>query len=103
MVKFKNSFREYTLDGKIGSIWKSKNMMGNLVFEVHVSYQDLFSKRQNPEVILVYPNMVPLTMNGKQYKIETNDDVIAFHSILEAASVEDILNDKGDTGEQEGN
>lgn len=102
MVKFKNNFREYTLVGKIGSIWKSNNM-GNLVFEVHVSYQDLFSKRQNPEVILVYPNMVPLTMNGKQYKIETNDDVIAFHSILEAASVEDILNDKGDTGKQEGN
>lgn len=102
MVKFKNSLREYTLDGKIGSIWKSKNMMGNLVFEVHVSYQDLFSKRQNPEILLVYPHMNPLTLNGKLYKIETNDDVIAFHSILEAATVEDILNDKGNTGKQEG-
>lgn len=102
MVKFKNSFREYTLDGKIGDIWKSKNMSGNLVFEVHVTYQDPFSKRQNQEVILVYPHMVPLTMNGKQYRIETNDDVLAFHSVLEAASVEDILNDKGDTGKQEG-
>lgn len=101
MVKFKNSFREYTLDGKIGTIWKS-NHMGNLVFNVEVSYQDLFSKRQNQEVILVYPHMVPLTMNGKQYRIETNDDVLAFHSVLEAASVEDILNDKGDTGKQEG-
>lgn len=100
MVKFKNSFREYTLDGKIGDIWKS-NHMGNLVFEVHVTYQDLFCKRQNQEVILVYPHMVPLTMNGKQYKIETNDDVLAFHSVLEAASVEDILNDKGNTGKQE--
>jgi hypothetical protein len=47
--------------------------------------------------------MNPLTLNGKQYKIETNDDVLAFHSVLEAASVEDILNDKGDTGKQEGN
>lgn len=101
MVKFHNSFREYTLDGKIGSIWKS-NHMGNLVFNVEVSYQDLFSKRQNPELLLVYPHMNPLTLNGKQYKIETNDDVIAFHSILEAATMEDILNDKGDTGEQEG-
>ena len=103
MVKFKNSFREYTLDGKIGSIWKSKNMMGNLVFEVHASYQDLFSKRQKAEILLIYPHMDPLTLNGKLYKIETNDDVIAFHSILEAATMEDILNDKGDTGEQEGN
>lgn len=102
MVKFKSGSREYTLDGGIGSIWKSKNM-GNLVFTVKVSYQDPFSKRQNTEVLLIYPHMNPLTLNGKQYKIETNDDVIAFHSILEAASVEDILNDKGDTGKQEGN
>lgn len=101
MVKFKNSFREYTLDGKIGDIWKSKNMSGNLVFEVHVTYQDLFCKRQNQEVILVYPHMVPLTLNGKLYKIETSEDVVAFRAILEAASVEDILNDKGDTGKQE--
>ena len=76
--------------------------MDNLVFTVETSYQDLFSKRQNQEVILVYPHMVPLTLNGKLYKIETNDDVIAFHSILEAATMEDILNDKGDTGKQEG-
>lgn len=101
MVKFHNSFREYTLAGKIGSIWKS-NHMGNLVFNVEASYQDLFSKRQNPELLLIYPHMNPLTLNGKQYKIETNDDVIAFHSVLEAAAVEDILNDKGDTGKQEG-
>ena len=102
MVKFSNSFREYTLDGKIGSIWKSKHMGGNLVFNVEASYQDLFSKRQNPELLLIYPHMNPLTLNGKQYKIENNDDVIAFHSILEAALLEDILNDKGDTGKQEG-
>ena len=101
MVKFSNSFREYTLDGKIGTIWKS-NHMGNLVFNVKATYQDLFSKRQNPELLLIYPHMNPLTLNGKQYKIENNDDVIAFHSILEAAAVEDILNDKGDTGKQEG-
>lgn len=101
MVKFKNSFREYTLVGKIGSIWKSNNM-GNLVFTVETSYQDLFSKRQNSVILLIYPHMNPLTLNGKLYKIETNDDVIAFHSILEAATMEDILNDKGDTGEQEG-
>ena len=94
MVKFKNSFREYTLDGKIGDIWKS-NHMGNLVFEVETTYQDLFSGKQNPETILIYPHMNPLTLNGKQYKIETNDDVLAFHAVLEAASVEDILNDKG--------
>ena len=102
MVKFRNSFREYTLDGKIGSIWKSKNMNGNLVFDINASYQDLFSKRQLPETLLVYPHMKPLTLNGKEYKIKTNDDVIAFHSILEAALLEDILNDKGDTGKQEG-
>lgn len=102
MVKFKNKFREYTFAGKIGSIWKSKNMSGNLVFEVETTYQDLFSKRQNPETILIYPHMVPLTLNGKLYKIETNEDVIAFHSILEAATVEDILNDKDDAGKQEG-
>ena len=77
--------------------------MGNLVFTVEASYQDLFSKRQNTEILLIYPHMNPLTLNGKLYKIETNDDVIAFHSVLEAASVEDILNDKGDTGKQEGN
>ena len=102
MVKFSNSFREYTLDGKIGSIWKSKHMNGHLVFNVETSYQDMFSKRQNPELLLVFPHMNPLTLNGKEYKIETNDDVIAFHSILEAAVLEDILNDKGDTGKQEG-
>lgn len=101
MVKFKNSFRKYTLVGKIGDIWKS-NHMGNLVFEVETTYQDLFSKRQNTEIVLIYPHMNPLTLNGKQYKIETNDDVLAFHSILEAALLEDILNDKGDTGKQEG-
>lgn len=101
MVKFKNSFREYTLDGKIGNIWKS-NHMGNLVFNVNVSYQDFFGDRQNHELILIYPHMNPLTLNGKQYKIETSDDVVAFHTILEAALLEDILNDKGDAGEQEG-
>ena len=101
MVKFKNSFREYTLDGKIGNIWKS-NHMGNLVFNVEVSYKDLFGDRQNPEILLIYPHMNPLTLNGKQYKIETSDDVVAFHTILEAALLEDILNDKGDAGEQEG-
>ncbi len=101
MVKFSNSFREYTLKGKIGGIWKS-NHMGNLVFNVETSYQDMFSKRQNPELLLIFPHMNPLTLNGKEYKIETNDDVIAFHSILEAAVLEDILNDKGDTGKQEG-
>lgn len=77
-------------------------MSGNLVFEVHASYQDLFSKRQNQEILLIYPHMNPLTLNGKLYKIETNADVIAFHSILEAAAVEDILNDKDDAGKQEG-
>ena len=77
--------------------------MGNLVFTVDVSYQDPFSKRQNLEILLIYPHMNPLTLNGKLYEIETDDDVIAFHSILEAAAVEDILNGKGDTGEQEGN
>lgn len=76
--------------------------MGNLVFNVEVSYQDLFSKRQNPEILLIYPHMNPLTLNGKQYKIETSDDVVAFHTILEAALLEDILNDKGDAGKQEG-
>ena len=101
MVKFKNSFREYTLDGKIGNIWKS-NHMGNLVFNVEVSYQDLFGNREHAELVLIYPHMNPLTLNGKQYKIETSDDVVAFHSILEAALLEDILNDKGDTGKQEG-
>lgn len=100
MVKFKNSFREYTLV-EILSIRNSK-YIGNIVFEVKSTYQDMFSKRQNTEVLLVYPRMNPLTLNGKQYKIETNDDVLAFHSVLEAASVEDILNDKGDTGKQEG-
>ena len=94
MVKFKNSFREYTLEGKIGDIWKS-NHMGNLVFEVETTYPDLFSGKPIPQTLLIYPHMNPLTLNGKQYKIETNDDVIAFHSVLEAASVEDILNDKG--------
>lgn len=68
--------------------------MGNLVFNVEASYQDLFSKRQNPELLLIYPHMNPLTLNGKQYKIESNEDVVAFRAILEAASVEDILNDK---------
>lgn len=100
MVKFKNSFREYILV-EIRPIRKS-SYIGNIVFEVEATYQDLFSKRQNTEVLLVYPRMNPLTLNGKQYKIKTNDDVLAFHSVLEAASVEDILNDKGDTGKQEG-
>lgn len=99
MVKFKNSFREYTLV-ELYTIRKSI-YIGNIVFEVKATYQDLFSKRQNTELVLVYPHMNPLTLNGKQYKIETNDDVIAFHSILEAATMEDILNDKGDTGKQE--
>lgn len=94
MVKFSNNFRrEYTLVGKIGDIWKS-NHMGNLVFEVKVSYPDLFSDKQLPQTLLIYPHMNPLTLNGKQYKIESNEDVVAFRAILEAASVEDILNDK---------
>lgn len=93
MVKFKNSFREYTLV-ELYTI-RNSNYIGNIVFEIKVTYQDLFSKRQNTETILIYPHMNPLTLNGKQYKIETNDDVLAFHSVLEAASVEDILNDKG--------
>lgn len=100
MVKFKNSFREYTLI-EIRPI-RNSSYIGNIVFEVEASYQDLFCNRQNAEVVLIYPHMNPLTLNGKQYKIETNDDVLAFHSILEAATMEDILNDKGDTGEQEG-
>ena len=77
-------------------------MDGNLVFNVEASYQDMFSKRQNPEILLIYPHMDPLTINGKQYKIKTNDDVVAFRAILEAAVMEDILNDKGDAGKQEG-
>ena len=95
MVKFKNNFREYTLAGKIGSIWKSKHM-GYLMFEVETTYIDLFSGKQIPQNILIFPNMFPLTLNGKLYRIENNDDVIAFHSILEAASLEDILTGKGD-------
>lgn len=102
MVKFRNSYREYILDGNIGNIWKSKHMDGHLVFNVEASYQDMFSKRLNPEILLIYPNMEPLTINGKQYKIKTNDDVVAFRAILEAAVMEDILNDKGDAGKQEG-
>lgn len=102
MVKFSNNFRrEYTLVGKIGDIWKS-NHMGNLVFEVETTYQDLFSGKQIPDTLLIYPHMNPLTLNGKQYKIESSEDVVAFRAILEAATVEDILNDKGDTGKQEG-
>lgn len=101
MVKFKNSFREYTLV-ELYTI-RNSNYIGNIVFEIKATYQDLFSMRKNTEIVLVYPHMNPLTLNGKQYKIETNDDVLAFHSVLEAASVEDILNDKGDTGKQEGN
>lgn len=100
MVKFKNSFREYTLV-ELYTI-RNSNYIGNIVFEIKATYQDLFSKRQNTEIVLIYPHMNPLTLNGKQYKIETNDDVLAFHSVLEAASVEDILNDKGDTGKQKG-
>lgn len=100
MVKFKNSFREYILV-EIRPI-RNSSYIGKIVFEVKASYQDLFSKRQNTEVMLVYPRMNPLTLNGKQYKIETNDDVLAFRAILEAAVLEDILNDKGDTGKQEG-
>lgn len=100
MVKFKNSFREYTLI-EIRPI-RNSGYIGNIVFEVEASYKDLFCNRQNTEVILIYPHMNPLTLNGKQYKIETNDDVLAFHSILEAVTMEDILNDKGDAGEQEG-
>lgn len=101
MVKFKNSFREYTLV-ELYTI-RNSNYIGNIVFEIKATYQDLFSMRKNTEIVLVYPHMNPLTLNGKQYKIETNDDVLAFHSVLEAASVEDILNDKGDIGKQEGN
>ena len=101
MVKFKNSFREYTLV-ELYTI-RNSNYIGNIVFEIKATYQDLFSMRKNTEIVLVYPHMNPLTLNGKQYKIETNDDVLAFHSVLEAASVEDILNDKGNTGKQEGN
>lgn len=102
MVKFSNNFRrEYTLVGIIGNIWKS-NHMGNLVFEIEVSYPDLFSGKQIPDTLLIYPHMNRLTLNGKLYKIETNDDVIAFHSVLEAAVVEDILAGKGDAGKQEG-
>lgn len=100
MVKFKNSFREYTLV-ELYTI-RNSNYIGNIVFEIKATYQDLFSMRKNTEIVLVYPHMNPLTLNGKQYKIETNDDVLAFHSVLEAASVEDILNDKGNTGKQEG-
>ena len=102
MVKFKNSFRrEYTLVGKIGDIWKS-NHMGNLVFEVETTYQDLFSGKQIPDTLLIYPHMNPLTLNGKLYKIETSEDVIAFRAILEAAALEDILNDENNSGKQEG-
>ena len=100
MVKFKNSFREYTLV-ELYTI-RNSNYIGNIVFEIKATYQDLFSMRKNTEIVLVYPHMNPLTLNGKQYKIETNDDVLAFHSVLEAASVEDILNDKGNTGKQKG-
>ena len=100
MVKFKNSFREYTLV-ELYTI-RNSNYIGNIVFEIKATYQDLFTMRKNTEIVLVYPHMNPLTLNGKQYKIETNDDVLAFHSVLEAASVEDILNDKGNTGKQEG-
>lgn len=100
MVKFKNSFREYTLI-EICPIRDSR-YIGNIVFEVKATYKDLFCNRQNTEIVLIYPHMNPLTLNGKQYKIETNDDVLAFHSILEAATMEDILNDKDDAGKQEG-
>ena len=100
MVKFKNGFREYTLV-ELYTI-RNSNYIGNIVFEIKATYQDLFTLRKHTEIVLVYPHMNPLTLNGKQYKIETNDDVLAFHSVLEAASVEDILNDKGDTGKQEG-
>ena len=101
MVKFKNNFREYTLAGKIGSICKSKHL-DSLVFEIETNYQDPFSKQQIPQNILIFPHINPLTLNGKLYRIENNDDVIAFRAILEAAVMEDILNDKGDTGKQEG-
>lgn len=76
--------------------------MGNLVFTIEVSYQDQFSERQIHENLLVFPHMEPLTLNGKQYKLKTNDDVLAFHSVLEAALMEDILTGKGDAGKQEG-
>ena len=101
MVKFKNNFREYTLAGKIGSICKSKHL-DSLVFEIETNYQDPFSKQQIPQNILIFPHINPLTLNGKLYRIENNDDVIAFHSILEAAVLEDILNDKDDAGKQKG-
>ena len=101
MVKFKNSYYEYTLAGKIGSICKSKHL-DSLVFEIEANYQDPFSKQQIPQNILIFPHINPLTLNGKLYRIENNDDVIAFRAILEAAVMEDILNDKGDAGKQKG-
>lgn len=101
MVKFKNNFREYTLAGKIGSIWKSSHL-DSLVFEIEASYQDPFSKQQIPQNLLIFPHINPLTLNGKLYRIESSEDVVAFRSILEAAVMEDILNDKGNAGKQEG-
>jgi hypothetical protein len=100
MVKFQNSFREYILD-EIRPIRNSAHI-GNIVFEIKATYKNMFCHRQTSEIVLVYPHMNPLTLNGKQYKIETNDDVLAFHSVLEAAALEDILNDENNSGKQEG-
>ncbi len=98
MVKIDNGWRVFTVeeDG-IGELRNSR-ILKQVLFDIHVSFINECGERCD-DFILVFPQSAnTYTLNGKEYTIMTSDDVIAFRADLEAAYLEDILDDENNTG-----
>lgn len=98
MVKISNGWRVFTVeeDG-IGELRNSR-ILKQVLFDIHVSFVNEQGERCD-DYILVFPQSSnTYTLNGKEYTIMTSDDVIAFRADLEAAYLEDILDDENNTG-----
>ena len=98
MVKIDNGWRVFTVeeDG-IGALRNSR-ILKQVLFDIHVSFVNERGERCD-DYILVFPQSSnTYTLNGREYTIKTSDDVIAFRADLEAAYLEDILDDENNTG-----
>ena len=98
MVKIDNGWRVFTVEEDGVGQLRSSKILKQVVFDIHVSFINELGERCE-DFILVFPQAVnTYTLNGKEYTIKTSDDVIAFRADLEAAYLEDILDDKNNTG-----
>lgn len=91
MVKIDNGWRVYTVeeDG-VGELKKSA-AINSVYFDVRCHYLDTECHKRYETIVIRQSAVFPVYLNSREYRLESDDDVIAFRAALEAALVEDVL------------